>query len=261
MKVLVTGAGGTIGRALVRGLPALGHELRGLDLVDGPSDACSLGWVTGDCLDPAVAVEAVSGVDVVIHLAGNPDEASLPDSLESHVHTTGRLLEAMVAHGVGRMAYASSNHAVGRTPHSELLTTEVRPRPDTFYGVAKASAEALLSLYADRHDISAIAMRIGSFREQPTSTRELSTWLSPDDAVRMADAAVRSTPPGFHVLYGISANTRAWWDLGPGRALGYDPQDDAEAYAELVTPRPEDQAENAYVGGPHVNQLQPRSAF
>jgi uronate dehydrogenase len=259
MKVLVTGAAGSIGRTLVRGLPALGHELRGLDLVDGP--AVSLGWVTGDCLDPAVAVEAVSGVDVVVHLAGNPSEDSLPGSLESHVHTTGRLLDAMLARGVTRMVYASSNHAVGRTPSSDLLTTDVRPRPDTFYGVAKASAEALLSLYADRHDITAVALRIGSFRERPTTRRELSTWLSPDDAVRMADAAVRSTQPGFHVLYGISANTRAWWDLGPGRALGYEPQDDAETYADLVTPRPEDEAENAYVGGPHVSQLQPRSAF
>lgn len=257
MKVLVTGAGGRIGRALVRGLPELGHELRGLDRVDGP--ALPLGWVTGDCLDPIAVDEAVSGVDAVVHLAGNPSEASLPDSLESHVHTTGRLLEAMVAHGVSRIAYASSNHAVGRTPHSEPLTVGVRPRPDSFYGVAKASAEALLSLYADRHDITAVALRIGSFRERPTSIRELSTWLSPGDAVRMADAAVRA-PSGFHALYGISANTRGWWDLGPGRALGYDPQDDAETYADDVSPSPEDEAENAYVGGPLVHH-QPPAAF
>ena len=43
MKVLVTGAAGSIGRTLVRGLPELGHEVRGLDLVDGP--ALPLGWV------------------------------------------------------------------------------------------------------------------------------------------------------------------------------------------------------------------------
>ena len=78
--------------------------------------ALPLGWIIGDCLDPAVADEAVAGVDAVVHLAGNPNEASLPESLESHVHTTGRLLEAMLAHGVTRMVYASSNHAVGHTP-------------------------------------------------------------------------------------------------------------------------------------------------
>ncbi|MEV7397256.1 NAD(P)-dependent oxidoreductase [Aeromicrobium sp. NPDC092404] len=259
MRVLVTGAAGSIGSTLLRGLPSLGHEIRALDLVDGPEPA--LGWVTGDCLDPAVAFEAVAGVDAVVHLAGNPDEASLPESLESHVHTTGRLLEAMLAHGVTRMAYASSNHAVGHTPSGEVLTVAARPRPDTHYGVAKASAEALLSLYADRRGIDAVAMRIGSFHEQPTSVRELSTWLSPGDAVRMTDAAVRTTVPGFHVLYGISANTRSWWDLGPGRALGYDPQDDAEAYADVVTPAAGDAAENAYVGGPLVTQLELPPAF
>ncbi len=165
MKVLVTGAAGSIGRTLVRGLSDLGHELRGLDLVDGP--ALPLGWITGDCLDPAVADEAVSGVDAVVHLAGNPNEASLPESLESHVQTTGRLLEAMLAHDVSRMVYASSNHAVGHTPSGEVLTVDARPRPDTYYGVAKASAEALLSLYADRRGIDSVALRIGSFGDRP----------------------------------------------------------------------------------------------
>jgi uronate dehydrogenase len=167
----------------------------------------------------------------------------------------------MVSHGVTRMVYASSNHAVGHTPSGEVLTVDARPRPDTFYGVAKASAEALLSLYADRRGIDSVALRIGSFGDRPGSVRELSTWLSPGDAVRMADAALRSTEPGCHVIYGISANTRAWWDLGPGRALGYDPQDDAETYADDVTPGPDDEAQNAYVGGPHVSQLQLPPAF
>ena len=35
---------------------------------------------------------------------------------------------------VGRIVYAGSNHAVGRTPRADLLGTDVRPRPDTFYG-------------------------------------------------------------------------------------------------------------------------------
>ncbi len=263
MKVLVTGAGGAIGRVLGRGLPDQGHELRALDLNEQSADdgTYGLGWITGDCLDPAIADEAVAGVDAVVHLAGNPDEDSLPASLESHVLTTARLLDAMVAHRVGRMVYASSNHAVGRTPRTDLLTTDVRPRPDTFYGVAKASAEALLSLCVDRHDITVTALRIGTFGQRPDTVRSLSTWLSPDDTVRMVDAGVRSTEPGFHVVHGISANTRGWWDLEPGRSIGFDPQDDAETYAEAVSPRPEDDAEGAHVGGPHVTEIQPRSAF
>ena len=51
-----------------------------------------------------------------MHLAGHPDEASLPDSIVSHTVTTAALLDAMVEHGVRRFVYAGSNHAVGRTP-------------------------------------------------------------------------------------------------------------------------------------------------
>ena len=42
----------------------------------------------------------------------------------------------------------------------------------------------------------------------------------------------RRRPPDYAVLYGISANTRRWWDLEPGRRLGYDPVDDAEEFAD-----------------------------
>ena len=53
----------------------------------------------------------------------------------------------------------------------------------------------------------------------------------------MVEAALTATAPGFAVLYGISANTRAWWDLEPGR-LGYEPQDDAEEFADSITGPP-----------------------
>ena len=88
------------------------------------------------------------------------------------------------------------------------LTEHALPRPDTYYGVAKVAAEALLQLFADRHGIDAVACRIGSFLEEPTSLRGLSTWLSHDDGVRMVEAALTAPAPGFAVLYGISANTR-----------------------------------------------------
>lgn len=197
----------------------------------------------------------------MVHLAGNPDEDSLPASLESHVHTTGHILEAMVRHGVSRLAYASSNHAVGRTPYTELLTASVPPRPDTFYGVAKVAAESLLSLYADRHHLSAVAMRIGSFGHVPQTRRQLSTWLSPGDAVRMVSAAIAYSEPGLHVVYGISNNSRGWWDLDPGHAIGYHPRDDAEDFAATIPTRPDDEFENAWVGGPHVSPSYAHAAF
>lgn len=261
MRILLTGAAGSIGTVLTGGLADAGHDVVGLDLVVPEIHPVRpVAWYTVDCTDPdAVAavfteLDRSGGLDAVVHLAGIPGEASLPDELESHVVTTAVLLDAMVAHGVSRMVYAGSNHAVGRTPRTDRLTTAVRPRPDTFYGVAKVAAEALLSLYVDRHGIDAISCRIGSFLPRPETVRGLSTWLSPDDAVRMVDAALTTPDPGFAVLYGISANTRAWWDLEPGRALGYDPRDDAERFAHEVPERAEDDEEAAHVGGPFVTE-------
>ena len=219
-----------------------------------------------DCTDP-VAVDAMvaeTRPDAVIHLAGIPDETSLPAALESHVVTTGALLEAMVRHGVPRIVYASSNHAVGRTPRTTQVGVDVHGRPDTFYGVGKVAAEALLRLYVDRHGIDAVSTRIGSFGPRPTSRRQLSTWLSPQDTVRMYHAALTAPAPGYAVLYGISNNTRAWWDLEAGRALGYHPRDDAEQFAaeiEAVAETEVDRAEAGHVGGSFATPQFERPAF
>jgi uronate dehydrogenase len=260
VRVLLTGSAGSIGSVISPGLTDLGHEVVGLDLPGTRAD------VHADCTDPAAvdAVVARTRPEAVVHLAGVPDETSLPDALTSHVVTTGALLEAMVRHGVPRIVYASSNHAVGRTPRTDVLGAEVNGRPDTFYGVAKVAAEALLHLYADRHGLDAVSTRIGSFLPRPTTRRHLATWLSPDDAVRMFAACLTAPEPGFAVIYGISANTRAWWDLAPGRTIGYDPLDDAEEFAADVEATPEsdsDRAEAAHVGGPFATGEFERPAF
>jgi len=270
VRVLVTGAAGSTGRTVTVGLEDRGHEVVGLDLVPLP-DGTDIPWHTADCADPDAVADvfaeefAESSIDGVVHLAGHPDESALPDALTSHVVTTAALLDAMVEHGVTRLVYASSNHAVGHTPRSSLpdglLGADTRPRPDTFYGVAKVAAEALLSLYADRHGLDVVACRIGSFRDEPRTVRHLSTWLSPDDCVRMVEAALTTPAPGFAVLYGISRNTRAWWDLAPGRALGYEPLDDAEQWADRVAPRPGDAPENVRVGGDFTSEDKVRPAL
>lgn len=245
---------------LVPGLTALGHEVIGADL---PGRGAEVGI---DCTDPAAvdALVAERRPDAVIHLAGISDESSLPDALQSHVVSTAALLEAMVRHGVPRIVYASSNHAVGRTPRTTELNVDVHGRPDTFYGVGKVAAEALLRLYVDRHAIDAVSTRIGSCGPRPTSRRQLSTWLSQSDAVRMFHAALTAPSPGYAVLYGISNNTRAWWDLEAGRGLGYHPEDDAEEFAaeiESVAETEDDRAEAAHVGGPFATTQAERPAF
>ena len=258
----MTGAAGSIGRVVTVGLVARGHEVVSLDRVPEP-DGNETPFHTVDCADPdaVAAVVAEERPDGVVHLAGVPDETGLPDALTSHVITTAALLDAMVEHDVRRLVLASSNHAVGRTPRRELLTVCTRPRPDTFYGVGKVAAEALSSLYADRYGLDVVACRIGSFGPRPETVRQLSTWLSPADCLRMVDAALTATAPGFAVLHGISANTRGWWDLEPGRALGYEPQDDAEDFAPSVAGSVEDDWDGAHVGGPFATSTYHRPAL
>ena len=257
MRVLVTGAAGSIGQVVTVGLADRGHEVVALDRVPAPEGSTVL-WHTADCADAdaVAAVFAAERLDAVVHLAGYPDEASLLDSLTSHAVTTAALLDALVEHEVRRIVYAGSNHAVGRTPRPRdtEMTVDHRPRPDTFYGVGKVAAEALLSLYHDRYGLDVVSCRIGSFGPEPTTVRQLATWLSPGDAVRMIEASLTAPAPGYAVLYGISDNTRAWWDLAPGRALGYEPQDDAETFSSRIAPRPEDEVESSFVGGPFVTE-------
>ena len=179
---------------------------------------------------------APAGVDAVVHLAGIPGEASLPDALSRHVVTTAALLDAMVAHGVpGSCTPGTTTPSAGPRAPTACSATDVRPRPDTFYGVAKVAAEGLLSLYVDRYGIDAV---VHPDRELPRAAgdhRGLATWLSHDDAVRMVDAGADRPDPGFAVLYGISANTRAL--VGPRagpRRWATTPQDDAEEFAGQV---------------------------
>ncbi len=252
MEVLVTGAAGRIGRVLMTGLAAAGHDVRGID-----SAAVDEAWadrlVVADlATDDAALDAAVAGADAVVHLAAIAAETDFETALASHVGLTHRVLESMRRHGVRRIVYASSNHAVGFTPHEPMLPIGTRQRPDSFYGLGKVAGEGLCSLYHDRHGIAAACLRIGSFRERPTTRRHLSTWLSHGDAVRLVDACLRTPDLGFTAVYGISANTRAWWDLASARAIGYRPEDDAEAWAaeiEGVTPTEEDELDARYVGG------------
>ena len=246
MRVAIAGAAGRIGRVVHAGLADLGHDIVGIDLVAAP------GVNPVDVRDTTALVPLLDACDAVVHLASIAEETTFEVALDTHLRVTHSVLEAMLGAGVPRIVYASSNHAVGFTPRETMAGVATRLRPDTFYGVGKAACETLCSLYVDRHRIEAACLRIGSFRDRPESRRELSTWLSHGDAVRLVEACLTAPDLDFAVAYGISANTRAWWDLDPARRLGYRPQDDAETYAGSILATPEstnDRLESRHVGG------------
>ena len=255
-KVLVTGAAGTIGRITCAGLAARGWKGRGLDQapldgVDGLADPP----VVADVQDAAAVRKAMAGVEAVVHLAGIATEAPWDEIRDANIDGTFQVFDAARREGVRRIVYASSNHAVGYTPRAELVGVDVRPRPDTYYGVSKVLGEALGSLLADRYGLAVVCLRLGSWKQYPETVPELSSWLSPADGVRLISAALTAPDVGFAVVYGISANTRAWWDLAPARALGYLSVDDAEEYADRVLAAdPADPADpdGSRIGGPYT---------
>jgi uronate dehydrogenase len=233
-RVLVTGAAGQIGRIACAGLAARGWKVRGLDTVpldgvDGLADPPAL----ADIVDADAVRKATAGVDAVVHLAGMSTEATVDEILSANIEGTFHVFDAARRAGVPRVVYAS-NHAVGDVPGGTPETADLPPGPDTYYGVSKVFGEALGRLMVDRYGLEVVCLRIGSWKQYPTSVRELSTWISPADGVRLLAAALTAPGVGFAVVYGISANTRARWDLAPARALGYLSVDDAEEYADRI---------------------------
>jgi uronate dehydrogenase len=235
--VLLTGAAGRIGTWLRGGLPERGWAVRCLDVVPVPDERPGEEQVVADVTDLAAMADAMHGVSAVVHMAGVVGESTWPAISHANIEGTYATLEAARRAGVQRVVLASSNHASGFTPRPAeglLREEDAPPRPDTYYGVAKVTMEALGSLYSDRYGLDVVCLRIGSAFPEPTTVRMLATWLSPADAVALVDAALTAPDPGFTTVWGVSANTRNWWDLSAARALGYEPADDAEVYAEAL---------------------------
>ena len=245
VRVLVTGGAGRIGRVLREGLVE-DATLRLLDREPQPQVATPHETVTADLADLDALQAACADVDAVVHLAAISGESDLPSIVQANILGTYHVLEAARRQAVPRVVLASSNHVVGYHPTSGRVDAGVDPRPDTFYGVSKLTLEGLGRLYADKFGLRVACLRIGSFKERPEAPRELGTWLSHGDGVRLVRACLDAPDLQFSVVYGISANTRAWLDLTPARALGYEPLDDAEAFADEVL------AGAPYDPGPHT---------
>jgi len=225
----MTGAAGRIGTVLRPALREGLAELRLSDREEVPGLVGSETSVPADLTDFDAVARAVDGVDAVVHLGAIPDEAAFDVIAGPNLHGTYHVFEACRRAGVRRIVYASSNHATGMYPVGEPLDGRVAPRPDGLYGASKVFGEALGRMYVDRFGLSVVCLRIGSFRPRPEEERELSTWLSHADGVRLVQAAL-TADVDFAIVYGASANTRRWWP--PDTEIGFVPVDDAETYAD-----------------------------
>jgi len=125
VKVLVTGATGFLGGALVPLLVEAGHDVRVLARGAQP-EGSRLDWLQGDVRDAASVERAVAGAEAVYHLAGlvSRDPREARKMYELHVDATRLLLGAAGRAGVKRIVLASSSGTIGVSKERRVATEE-----------------------------------------------------------------------------------------------------------------------------------------
>ncbi len=168
MRVLITGAGGNLGRAVIPALERQGHTLRLLDF--RPLETAHES-VVGDVRDPVAVAEAMVGVDAVVHAAAlhGVHLDAWPASDFWSINTTGTftVYEAARAAGVERVVLASSMVVYGGIGGDDgrwQVRTEESPlSPGDVYGLTKVVAEETARFFASAHRLSTVSLRLGMF--------------------------------------------------------------------------------------------------
>lgn len=228
--ILITGAGGDVGTHLRRELAGR-YRLRLSDVKPLAPLARGESFVRGDVRKMSDMLRATRGVDAIVHLGAWSVEGDWRTILTVNIDGTYNVFEAARRNGVKRIVFATSNHAVGFYRRDETIDHRVYPKPDSRYGVSKVFGEALGSLYADKYGLEVFNLRIGNVAPAPADKRRLSIWLSPRDLAQLVSIGIDHPDIRFEIVYGISRNTRAWYDNSNAYRLGYRPQDDSEPWA------------------------------
>ena len=248
--VLITGACGDVGTHLRRELAGK-YRLRLSDLRPLKNRDKSEQFMQADISNMAHAKRITRGVDAIVHLGGYSVEGPWGPIHQANIVGCYNIFEAARQNGVKRMVFPTSNHAVGFYRRDQKIDHRVYPRPDGRYGVSKAFGEMLGSLYAEKYGMQVFLMRIGNVHPFPLDKRRLSIWFSPRDLAQLVSIGIDRPGIRFEIVYGVSGNTRSWYDNSNAYRLGYRPQDNAETYAAEVIARekPGDSKAEKYQGG------------
>ena len=256
-RVLVTGATGYIATLL---LPAL-RERYALTLID-VKNIDRQGHVVDDVelldlLDDRNdrLAELCTGVDTIVHCGfRRPTEPATYAAERANVDMTARVFDAAAATNVQRVVCTSTNQASKwyERPYKERLIDRVDPfdypRPDSFYGWAKAAYESLGFLYACgsiSRPIPNVQIRIvcpreidaADFADRPLVDylRDIAGYISTRDLQQLYVRSIEAdriddefgTP--FQIFYGVSNNARTFWSISNARrVVDYQPEDDSE---------------------------------
>jgi nucleoside-diphosphate-sugar epimerase len=144
MTTLVTGASGSLGRALVTKLLAAGTPLRVFDRRAPETRIAGVDYVVGDLGDSAAVDKAVEGVEIVIH-AGAVMRGTWPEHQRGTVEGTRNVVDACRKHGVKQLVHISSMSVIDWASSDERSVNEdapLEPRPDRRGEYTRAKLEA-----------------------------------------------------------------------------------------------------------------------
>jgi UDP-glucose 4-epimerase len=171
-RIVVTGGSGRLGRSLVTGLAARGHELLSLDRA--PSDVLAVDGVEQvsiDLLDADATAAALreARADAVVHLAAIAVPFSAPEDVIMRTNTAlaVSVLGGAVDAGVTRVVAASSPTVLGYgnpngwLPDAFPLDEDTTPKPWNAYALSKLMIEQTLAMLRRR---TGDAVRYAAFR-------------------------------------------------------------------------------------------------
>jgi len=174
--ILITGAAGTLGRALTPVLAEHGYAVRAMDLAPTDFGLPSVSAIAGDIRRPDDVRRAVAGVDAVVHAAAwhgiHLREHPARDFWELNVDGTFNVYEAAAEAGVGKVVFSSTMGVYGRSRESAdgraVHVHEDSPRlPTDVYGLSKGLGEDLAACYARTGRVRSVALRFGMFVPEP----------------------------------------------------------------------------------------------
>ncbi len=238
MHVLITGAGGHLGRKLFDVLEAdPDYKVSGIDIrpVDHPD--IHIADLSGD----PIWIKLLEGVDVIVHLAGDREPAaSWSSAIKHNMDATLLLYHHAVAMGVKRVVLASSNWVHGdKRFTTDALNSDTPPGPVNAYGMSKLFCERTGAYFAQHHGLSVICLRIGwtqwTHDNKPGLHMAMGRWgqemwLSDRDFLNGMRAAIDAKDVAFAALNLMSDNPGMRWDIAETkRKIGYDPQDGSTA--------------------------------